>query len=170
MPDRWTSHGKKRLAPQEGSRAAQGRGWIVEPLKSFARKESSPECSPRPAAVRLNAPSRRLQRRSRCRRSHQAHTGRRVMGSMSAEASALLKDAQVARQQAKRARRLAGQTLAPDIAAQLRKYADELDQKANALEERAVTASMPKPAAPAESKAGSKDAAQARPGSDRTRT
>ena len=63
---------------------------------------------------------------------------------MFGEASALLKKAQLARQQATRARRLSNETSAPDVAAQLSKYADELEQRAIALEERAAAAVLPK--------------------------
>jgi hypothetical protein len=63
---------------------------------------------------------------------------------MFGEASALLKKAQLARQQATRARRLSNGTSAPDVAAQLRKYADELEQRAIALEERAAAVVLPK--------------------------
>ena len=68
---------------------------------------------------------------------------------MSAEASSLLEKAQLACQQAERARRLANETSALDVAAQLREYADELDQRATALEERAAVAAMPRPTKPA---------------------
>jgi hypothetical protein len=72
-------------------------------------------------------------------------SGSQWSGLMSAEASALLKKAQDARQQAKRARRLANETSDPDVAAQLSKYAEELDERATTLEERAAAVVMPKP-------------------------
>jgi len=61
---------------------------------------------------------------------------------MFGEASALLKRAQLARQQATRARRLTNGTSAADVAAQLRKYADELELRAIALEEQAAAAAF----------------------------
>jgi hypothetical protein len=72
-------------------------------------------------------------------------SGSQWSGLMSAEASALLKKAQDARQQAKRARRLAHETSDPDVATQLSKYAEELDERATTLEQRAAAVVMPKP-------------------------
>jgi len=72
----------------------------------------------------------------------------------------MLKKAQLVRQQAKRARWLANETSALDVAAQLRGYADELDQRATALEERAAVAAMPRPTKPATSQSRTEEAAK----------